>query len=159
MPNDTKPLPEPMVTYQQRCSVALSWEQFHKKYLWTPQGELQSVYYDFGEDWLCYNKRIYHNKRLFWTHAFWSLSAKELDMYLFPVTTCSPSESWTYLVSRTLNGTPSSNSASTLPMNRFSITSTSIYLPGSRWVLSSFLSIDLFHNYFSSWGEQANNVY
>ena len=35
LPDDTKPLPEPMLTYNQRCSVAFTWEQFHKKCLWT----------------------------------------------------------------------------------------------------------------------------
>ena len=31
LPDGTKPLPEPMLTYHQRGSVALSWEQFHRK--------------------------------------------------------------------------------------------------------------------------------
>ena len=28
-------LPEPVLTYHQRCSVTFTWEQFHKKYSWT----------------------------------------------------------------------------------------------------------------------------
>ena len=28
LPDSTKPLPEPMLTYHERCSVAFRWEQF-----------------------------------------------------------------------------------------------------------------------------------
>ena len=31
----TNSLSEPMLTYHQRCSMALTWEQFHKKFSWT----------------------------------------------------------------------------------------------------------------------------
>ena len=31
LPDGTKPLPEPVLTYYQRCSVAFTWEQFLKK--------------------------------------------------------------------------------------------------------------------------------
>ena len=31
LPDGTKPLPEPILIYHQRCSVALTWEQFHLK--------------------------------------------------------------------------------------------------------------------------------
>ena len=31
LPDGTKPLPQPMLTYHQRGSVAFSWEQFHRK--------------------------------------------------------------------------------------------------------------------------------
>ena len=38
LPDGTKPLPEPMLTHQ-RCTVAFTWEQFHKC-LWTcPRGK------------------------------------------------------------------------------------------------------------------------
>ena len=33
--DDTKPLPEPMLTYDQRCSMAFTWEKLHKKCSWT----------------------------------------------------------------------------------------------------------------------------
>ena len=33
LPDGTKPLPEPMLTYQQRCSVTFKWEEFHMKVL------------------------------------------------------------------------------------------------------------------------------
>ena len=33
LPDVSKPLPEPVLTYHQLCSVAIAWEQFHKK--WT----------------------------------------------------------------------------------------------------------------------------
>ena len=32
---DTKPLPEPVLTYNQRYSVAFIWEQLHKEGSWT----------------------------------------------------------------------------------------------------------------------------
>ena len=35
MPDGTKPLPEPMLIYHQRCSVAFSWMQFHRRCSWT----------------------------------------------------------------------------------------------------------------------------
>ena len=31
LPDGTKPLPELMLTYHERCSVTFNWEQFHKK--------------------------------------------------------------------------------------------------------------------------------
>ena len=33
LPDSTKPSLEPMLTYQQRCSVAPTWDQLHEKYL------------------------------------------------------------------------------------------------------------------------------
>ena len=35
LPDGTKPLPEPILTYHQRYSVTFTGEQFHKKYSWT----------------------------------------------------------------------------------------------------------------------------
>ena len=35
LPYGTRPLPERMLTYHQRCFVAFTWEQFHKKWSWT----------------------------------------------------------------------------------------------------------------------------
>ena len=35
LPDSTKPLPEPLLPYHQKCSVAYTWEQFHKKSSWT----------------------------------------------------------------------------------------------------------------------------
>ena len=34
-PDGTKPLSGPMLTYHQQCTMLFSWEQFHKKCLWT----------------------------------------------------------------------------------------------------------------------------
>ena len=42
LPDGTKPLPEPMLSCHQRCSVAFTLEQFHKKCSWT-----QSTSYNF----------------------------------------------------------------------------------------------------------------
>ena len=35
LPDSTKALPEPMLTYHHSCSVAFIWEQLHKKCSWT----------------------------------------------------------------------------------------------------------------------------
>ena len=38
LPNVTKPLPEQILTYQQRCSVTFTWKQFYRKCSWSSSG-------------------------------------------------------------------------------------------------------------------------
>ena len=35
LPDGTKLLTGPMLTYHEMCFVAFAWEQFHKKYSWS----------------------------------------------------------------------------------------------------------------------------
>ena len=89
----TKPLPEPMLTYDQWCVVAFTWWQFHKKYLrylslkwvWNlliwecsqiPQGPMINCPWPIGA---CVRQQICHH---WYEDDFSSLRLQNIRQYL-----------------------------------------------------------------------------
>ena len=87
LPDGTKPLPEPMLTFHLRCSLASTWKWFNKKCSWTYLSRYK-VYYTYGSyiwiTWipiLCNGDHHISTQRGLvidgiWWHRSWSTLAK-----------------------------------------------------------------------------------